>query len=616
MASPAYRRRSLVPRLEFLEDRTVPSTLGPLVAISVPDPLASCPVAQEWQYPHGGRDAQVEPWLAVNPTNPNNVVAIWIAHDFSGPVASVTLDGGTTWQNVAIPGISKCTGGTAMTGSDPWLAFTPNGVLYAATFSSGATDISKSLDGGLTWSSPINVTGAGIGGDRQSVTADPGNANLVYSVWHTGLFGEPANVWFTRTTDGGQTWEPSRAVYTPPAGNLVLNPKVEPLPDGTLVLQFTELIQTGTIKKIPQYNYALSVMRSTDKGQTWSAPTKVLAMMPRNDPNPQDQVWWAGVTDPDNGNGIQSITAWHSTAVDPRNGNLYAVWTDARFNGGQYDSIAFSRSTDGGVTWSDPIQINQTPTNIPALDRQAWYPTVAVAADGTIGVSYYDLRFNDAGKGCLTDYWLVQCPSGRSSTDPASWTKETRLTDGSFDVEQAVSWNLAGAYAYFLGDYQGLAAVGNGFAAVWAQPFGGSPDHILFRSLNASPMASTSAAGLGGGLASILGTTLTVSSRTLSGNSVTGSAGGSGANGGNGLRSGVFNDSQSTLTFPSSAITEDSANGGAAGSGDKAGQGVGGSVHFASGRVGCLDAFTQAHVKKNHATTGDDGLFATFPVCS
>src|SRR6516162_10286438 len=115
----APQRHRFRPRLEGLEDRTVPSTLGPLVAISVPDPLATSPSNNSWQ--HSTRDSEAEPMLAVNPTNPNNIVAIWIAHDFSGPVASVTLDGGTTWHNVAIPGVADGTGGTG--GGDPWLAF-------------------------------------------------------------------------------------------------------------------------------------------------------------------------------------------------------------------------------------------------------------------------------------------------------------------------------------------------------------------------------------------------------------------------------------------------------------------------------------------------------------
>src|SRR5205809_5924244 len=34
--------------------------------------------------------------------------------------------------------------------------------------------------------------------------------------------------------------------------------------------------------------------------------------------------------------------------------------------------IAFSMSTDGGLTWSTPIRVNQTPLNIPPLNRQAF----------------------------------------------------------------------------------------------------------------------------------------------------------------------------------------------------------------------------------------------------
>src|SRR5690348_4377541 len=96
-------------------------TLGRLVLISSPDPLAGCKHTQVWS--NGTNETEAETHLVVNPTNPNNIVAIWIAHDFCGDVVSVTLDGGTTWQNVAIPGISQCTGGIYANGADPWLAF-------------------------------------------------------------------------------------------------------------------------------------------------------------------------------------------------------------------------------------------------------------------------------------------------------------------------------------------------------------------------------------------------------------------------------------------------------------------------------------------------------------
>ncbi len=59
-----------------------------------------------------------------------------------------------------------------------------------------------------------------------------------------------------------------------------------------------------------------------------------------------------------------------------------------RFSNFQYNVIAFSMSAYGGLTWSAPIRVNQTPLNIPPLNRQAFLPFIAVAADGTIGVTY------------------------------------------------------------------------------------------------------------------------------------------------------------------------------------------------------------------------------------
>jgi hypothetical protein len=165
--------------------------------------------------------------------------------------------------------------------------------------------------------------------------------------------------------------------------------------------------------------------------------------------------------------------------VDPASGNIYVVWEDTRFSNGQNSGIAFSMSADGGFTWSAPIQVNQTPKNIAAGNRQAFIPSVGVAADGTIGVAYYDFRFNDPTPGLPTDYWLVHCHPSASTpaTDAASWKSETRLTDSSFNLEiQPTSWS-----AYNLGDYEGLTAVGNDFLAPWAQPHGTDLNSIFFR---------------------------------------------------------------------------------------------------------------------------------------
>jgi hypothetical protein len=157
-------------------------------------------------------------------------------------------------------------------------------------------------------------------------------------------------------------------------------------------------------------------------------------------------------------------------AVDPNNGNLYAVWQDLRFDGGislvDHDNIAFTMSTDGGRTWSPTIKVNQTLTNEPNYDQQAFTPSVDVADDGTVKVTYYDFRNNTMSPASLdTDYFAVHCQANCAS--PAGWAgNETRITPTSFNIR-----NAPYARGYFLGDYMGLASAGNDFLSVFGQAF-------------------------------------------------------------------------------------------------------------------------------------------------
>src|SRR5262249_2746158 len=135
-----------------------------------------------------------------------------------------------------------------------------------------------------------------------------------------------------------------------------------------------------------------------------------------------------------------------------------------------HSSIAFSMSTDGGLTWSAPIQVNKTPTNIPAGDQQAWLPSVKVAGDGTVAVTYYDFRNNDAGPGLPTDYWAVfgKPTTPTALTNPGNCGNELRLTGLSFDLEKALFLGEGDPVpGLFLGDYEGLKAVGNDFVATF-----------------------------------------------------------------------------------------------------------------------------------------------------
>jgi hypothetical protein len=508
---PAQRRarRQTIPQrtrlaIEALEDRCLLSgpgstfTTGPLVEVSNPDPLANCPPG-----PHGGANVATEPMIVVNPTNPNNIAAAWIDHGAAGIAVAVTFDGGKTWQNAPIPGLTQCTGGTDFSAEDPWLSFAPDGSLYSicvANTSNKSTDqllVSKSTDRGLTWSSPIQVNSPGNSGngygpvldDKPSITADPNNPNFVYATWaefnnSSAFKGNSAETMFACSTDGGQTWQTEQAIHTAPGTDFNWGNQIVVLPNGTLIDAFCE----GQFTK--QDPGVLTLLRSTDHGQTWSAPIAAVVQQPLMDASVQPPN--ALVTDPNTGQLVEAHPMFDSIAVDPHTGNLYAVWIDGRFSNFQYNSIALSMSTDGGLTWSQPIQVNQTPNTVPPLDRTAWNPTVAVAADGTIAVTYYDFRNNTGTGGALTDYWMAYChPSATApATSPSSWS-EVRLTSTSFNLEQAPT-RMAGAF--WLGDYEGLAATGKDFVAVWGMPDGSATNQesIFFRRASDPPVAAPS----------------------------------------------------------------------------------------------------------------------------
>ena len=84
------------------------------------------------------------------------------------------------------------------------------------------------------------------------------------------------------------------------------------------------------------------------------------------------------------------------------------------------------------------------------------HPAGALASDGTIGVSYYDLESATSASPGLTDAFIVHCHS--ACTDAASWSAgaETKLdTTGPFDMTAAPD-----AGGYFVGDYEGLTSSG------------------------------------------------------------------------------------------------------------------------------------------------------------
>jgi hypothetical protein len=480
------RRHSTRPQVELLESRDVPSTfnLTPLVPVSGPSPFLGNPI--EANDPASTINSEVEPYLAVDPENPNHLVGAWIQDFARGIVAGVSFNGGNTWQSVVIPGATAASGGTYPHSSDPWVSFAPNGDVYLSLIGHDFPDdsgdtiyVSKSSDGGLTWGAPTAIAPVDqkFAHDKESITADPTNSQIVYATWtrFTGPNKGPAM--FSRSTDGGQTWEPARILFDPGSHSVAEGFQMVVLADGTLVNVFTQQLYKNDANGINHYDFKISLMRSTDHGQTWQfadAPLPVADILPLLDTATVPGA--RGLPNPDGGVGIDAHNWFFDLAMDPANGNLYAAWQDARFSNFQYTSIAFAMSTDGGLTWSTPIKINQTPETISVGNRQAFLPSIAVNQDGTVAVTYYDFRNNTPDPGLLTDVWMVHAHPADGLTNPASWSSENRITPASFNMENAPIRD-----GYFIGDYEGLVAEGKHFGAFFTMPTATDPTSVFFR---------------------------------------------------------------------------------------------------------------------------------------
>jgi hypothetical protein len=454
--------------------------------VSGPSPYAGCTagaVPGATVYPN----AEVEPFLDVNPTTVGsqavNLVGVWQQDAWSdgaarGGVAGYSSDGGTTWGETPLP-FSVCapnpvldptTGAPYDRVADDWISFGPDGVAYTsaiaastATLNNGVV-VATSVDGGGSWrnATVVQSDAATASGpthflnDKDAITADPTRPGTAYVVWdrRESPDGFPL---FTRgpayrgptllsqTNDGGRTWSAPKIIVDAAQNSQTLGNQIVVAPDGALynffaLWNFFPLhlpISSGQSIQLQSVNVAF--VKSTDHGGTWTAPQMIA------------DVHTVGVTDPNTGAPVTTGAGTVAPAVDPVTGALYVVWEDARFSGGQYDEIALSTSVDGGAHWTAPARLN-TPTSRPAFN-----PAIRVAADGTVGITYYDFRSLAPGNTTTlpTGYWLKKSPRG-----------------GSFSADIAIvpadqPFNLLAAPSVrgglFVGDYEGLAVVGSVF---------------------------------------------------------------------------------------------------------------------------------------------------------
>ena len=521
-----------------------PPVLGPLTQISGPSLFGSCTAddvpGQEEEGSVNFLNSEVEPYVHVNPADTDNVVAVWQQDRWSdggarGNVSAVSDDGGETWETVTPPEFTVCSEGIFERATDPWVSFGPSGIAYfmSLSFDSDpaifgghhAMQVSKSTDGGHSWQQPVTLIEEDdplAFNDKNSLTADPTNANLVYATWdrlelfeitppqlealsaavrfeHDRIImagralrqmrmAAAADVtaeatvpefkgptFFTRSTDGGDTWELPHIIHDPGADNQTINNIIEVTPGGRLIAFFTEILNTN---RGPVVNIALK--RSQDQGFSFTPLKPIRAHRIFTNAIFND----TGVVTPNLQEPVRDGGILFDPAVDPDSGTLYLVWQDNRFNG--VDQVAFSQSTDEGRHWSKPIKISKTPSRSNILRTQAFVPTVAVNNEGIVAVTYYDFR-RDASTRELTDQWIIFCDPAEGRCDKTNnWKRERRLTKQPFDI-----LNAPVARALFLGDYEGQAAADADLLPVFGIADGPGESSIFVRRV--TPATQTSA---------------------------------------------------------------------------------------------------------------------------
>ncbi|TAN34551.1 exo-alpha-sialidase [bacterium] len=463
--TPVFASVSVTPPVQVL-DHPLAVAGNPTCTALVAQELSALPTARNYL------NAEVEPWIAA--TGDGRYIGAFQQDRWSDGGANgltVALFDGTSWKLAASqPKFSICAGaaqgtpGHRQRATDPWITVTPDGTAYVISDSFDATGpgfggpstilISRSTDGGDHWGDPVSVeldSGAGVLNDKESITADPTNANNVYAVWdklinpsltasfdafnHTFAFKGPAM--FARTTDGGKTWSQGREIFDPGEFNQTIGNQILVEPDGVLVDVF-DLINNehGPRGHNATTTFQVAVITSHDQGNTWSAPT-IVASIVDTPINTLD------------GHAIRTGDILPEAAVNPTNGKLYVAWqTDAK--------VDVSQSADDGAMWSPAVTISRS------APAQAFTPSIGVAADGTVGVSYYDLRHATSAHPGNTDTWFDTCSS--ACTSAAAWSEAQLDTSGGFDMKAAP---LTGS-GFFVGDYESIAPSGAaGFRPLW-----------------------------------------------------------------------------------------------------------------------------------------------------
>lgn len=401
---------------------------------------------------------QTEPTIAVNPTDPYNLVAGF--HDlYPGKNdltcrSAVSFDGGRTWTPGAILPMKYST----FTCSDSGLAADPGGRFYysyvefdgqGASNHGNLLHVAVSNDGGRTFPDPsVVVEGVPFDYiDKPYIASDAWPASRyrgsIYVTYEFG-FGPTTDIRVVLSRDAGRTWSVPALIAPAVPDTEVINGTLPVVaPDGTVYVFYSH----WTIGVFPG-GLAIRYVRSRDGGITWSRPADVAA----NLPTPGYFILKNAATATEPNQGFRS-NSFPTAAITP-DGAIYVVWVDFP-NGSCTDNhtdtlpcvnadVRMAVSRDGR-RWSTPIKVTDE-TN--ATDQ--FMPWIGAHADGTISILWQDKRL-DAANDISFDAFYT------NTRDGSKFLRNIRLSSAS---------SMPGTL-FFLGDYNNLAATPTGIVGVW-----------------------------------------------------------------------------------------------------------------------------------------------------
>ncbi len=388
-------------------------------------------------------DAANEPSMCVDPTNPNRLAIGWRQFDttnssFRQSGVAYTTNGGLNWT---FPGILEA--GTFR--SDPVLASDADGVFYYLGISNANTfacDLLRSTNGGATWL-PV---GPALGGDKEwmaiDTTSGPGRGNI-YLVWSPffNVYNNQNQI-FTRSTDGGKDWMPAIGLpHLPYWGTIAIGPN-------------GEVYNFGTAIDIEPF----WLNRSSDATNRNAIPTMDVSTLV--DLGGPPVIGVSGIN-PGGLLGQAWVAVDHSSRAT--RGYVYVLCSVTN-DPGNIVNVMFSRSTNGGQTWSAPLRIND---DAATQNAAHWFGTLSVAPNGRVDACWFDTRQSaDNSLSALYYSW--------SDDGGLTWAPNRPLTP-QFDH------SLGYPQQEKIGDYLAMVSLNEGAGIAYPATFNGEEDIYFVR---------------------------------------------------------------------------------------------------------------------------------------